>query len=261
MVGTRLRMMDNLVQIGKARPQVEKQADADLVTLTAAVEGIRCAGCVTTIETALGTLEGVQEASVNFADSTARVRYSPSVIQPQRLAEAVKTAGYRLIVPADLEGGAKPKEVSGSESGSLAEIVERSHQAELADYRRRFWVSAILTVPVAVLGMGHILPDLGVPHAVNFWVSLVLATPVVWWAGWPFHQGMWAALRHRRADMNTLISIGTLTAYLFSLAMTLAPEAMTPSGYQASVYYETAAMIVTLILAGRWMEALAKGKE
>src|SRR3972149_8061441 len=123
MVGTRLRMMDNLVQIGKARPQVEKQADADLVTLTAAVEGIRCAGCVTTIETALGTLEGVQEASVNFADSTARVRYSPSVIQPQRLAEAVKTAGYRLSVSADVGGAATLTEGSGREGGSLGEVV------------------------------------------------------------------------------------------------------------------------------------------
>jgi Cu+-exporting ATPase len=253
-------MMDDLVQIGKTRRLAEEETGPDFVTLTAAVEGIHCAGCVATIETALSTLAGVQEATVNFTDATARVRYSPSVIQPRRLAEAVKTAGYRLIVPADFEGGATLPEDPDHETGSLAEIVARSQQAELADYRRRFWASAILTLPVAVLGMGHILPDLGIPHAINFWVSLVLATPVVWWAGWPFHQGMWAALRHGRADMNTLISIGTLTAYLFSLAVTLAPVAMTPSGYQASVYYETAAMIVTLILAGRWMEALAKGK-
>jgi len=324
--------MGDLVQIGKTPREVEKQPDSDVASLTAAVDGIRCASCVATIEKALSAIDGVQEATVNYAAATAHVRYLPSVVTPQklaetvkdagykllmpaqeqtsatfpvvgmhcascvlavekalasvqgvakasvnlaestatvefggppplsRLAEAVKTAGYQLIVPAAGEGFASVGSDPRHEAASVTEIVERSQRAELVDYRRRFWLSAFLTVPVAMLGMGHFVPALAISHTVNFWVSLVLATPVVWWAGWPFHKGMWQALKHGRADMNTLISVGTLTAYFFSLAVTLAPGAMSPSGWQTSVYYETAAMIVTLILAGRWMEALAKGK-
>jgi Cu+-exporting ATPase len=191
------------------------------------------------------------ESSVNFADSTARVKYDVTKVTPHELTEAVRSAGYQLIVP-DESADAQPE--------NPAAIALRAQEQELTDYRRRFIIAAILTAPVMILGMSHMIPFMHLSHGAIAWVSLILATPVVWWAGWPFHTGMWNALKHGRADMNTLISVGTLVAYFFSLAVTLAPQALTPAGWAVAVYYETAAMIVTLILAGRWMEARAKGK-
>jgi len=215
------------------------------------VIGMHCAGCVRTVETTLAGVNGVSESSVNFADATVRIKYDAAKVTPRELAAAVKLAGYQLVVP---------EESSAAKQDNPAEIALRAQEQELADYRRRFIVSAALTIPVMFLSMGHMIAGVHFPPALVAWVSLALATPVVWWAGWPFHTGMWSALKHGRADMNTLISVGTLVAYFFSLAVTLAPEALTPAGWTVSVYYETAAMIVTLILAGRWMEARAKGK-
>ena len=224
--------------------------DSPESTATYPVVGMHCAGCVKAVESALAKVEGVSESSVNFADSTARVKFDSATVNPRILADAVRAAGYQLIVPDEK----LPKQPH------VAEIALRAQQEELENYRRRFIIAAVLTAPVMILGMGHMIPGFHVAHGVIAWVSLILATPVVWWAGWPFHSGMWNALKHGRADMNTLISIGTLVAYFFSLAVTIAPEALTPAGWTVAVYYETAAMIVTLILAGRWMEARAKGK-
>jgi len=230
----------------------------DLLETQGAVAGMHCASCVLTVEKALAGLPGVESAAVNLADQTARIRYRRGAVSPYQMMAAVKKAGYELaFVETGIESPAEP----GSTDESVAQIVEASQRTELADYRRRLWLSAPLTVGIILLGLRHMVGGvLVVPWHDNFWIALALATPIVLWAAWPFHKGTWAALEHGRADMNTLVSVGTSVAYLYSLAVTLFPMALTPAGREPAAYYETAAMIITLILAGRWMETRATGK-
>jgi Cu+-exporting ATPase len=137
--------------------------------------------------------------------------------------------------------------------------------AELRDMTRRLWVSAALTLPVLLLAMG---PMLGLPlpgwltHGGGHWVELVLATPVVLWGGWPFFVRAWQALRHRTANMFTLIALGTGAAWAFSVVATVAPE-LFPTGFRSEhgavpVYFEAAAVIVTLVLVGQVLELRAR---
>jgi Cu+-exporting ATPase len=230
----------------------------DLNEAQAAVTGMHCASCVLTVEKALKALPGVESAAVNLADQTARIRYRPGVVSPHQMIAAVKKAGYTLTIA---ETGTESPAAPTSTGASVAQMVEASRRTELADYRRRLWLSAPLTLGIILLGLRHMIGGvIVVPWHDNFWIALALATPIVLWAAWPFHKGTWAALKRGRADMNTLVSVGTSVAYLYSLAVTLFPMALTPAGREPAAYYETAAMIITLILAGRWMETRATGK-
>ncbi len=223
------------------------------------VLGMHCASCVRTVEKAIAAVPGVTSATVNLASSKATVAFDHEKVRPSDLADAVKDAGYTLVVPdaakmASHAGHSDPADHS-------AHLFEGAQAEEFADYRRRTLISASLTVGIMIVGLGHMLGGLfRVPWHGDPRLELLLCTPIVWWAALPFHRSTWAAARHFRTDMNTLISVGTLIAYTYSLVATLWPSALSTGGSQPPVYFETAAMIVTLILAGRWMEAGAKGK-
>jgi Cu+-exporting ATPase len=132
---------------------------------------------------------------------------------------------------------------------------------------RRFWIGLALTLPVFILEMGSHIPGLGlnaiVPPVISAWVQFALATPVVLWAGWPFFQRGWASLLHRRLNMFTLVSLGTATAYIYSLAATFVPSRF-PSGFRKMggipVYYEAAAVITVLVLLGQVLELRARAQ-
>jgi len=228
--------------------------------------GMHCASCAGRIETALGTAPGVAAASVNFATSRATVRFDPQATGPEALGRVVRALGYDVI-----EAG------PGTADGAAAELHTAETQFREAEYRQqqvRFVVALVLTLPLALFAMGgHLLPSLaGVfDFPGRHWLELALTTAVLFWAGREFFSGAWAAARHRLADMNTLVSLGTLSAYLFSVVATVAPEWLTvtagegghPAHAMASspgVYYEVAAIIVTLILMGRLLEARARSK-
>jgi Cu+-exporting ATPase len=144
--------------------------------------------------------------------------------------------------------------------------AEEPENPELVDMTRRFWVSAMLTLPLLVIAMGGMIPGLSTPrdgfHPLSAWVELALATPVVLWGGWPFFQRGWASLGNRHLNMFTLIALGTGVAYLYSVVATVAPEifpaAFRDSGGRVAVYFEAAAMIVTLVLVGQVMELRAR---
>ena len=142
--------------------------------------------------------------------------------------------------------------------------LEAEANPELIDMTRRFWIGAVLTLPLVVLAMGHMLPALAeaVPAQLSAWVQLVLATPVVLWAGWPFFQRGWASLVSRNLNMFTLIALGTGAAYAFSLAATLAPGIFPDTFRDAQgavgVYFEAAAVIVVLVLLGQVLELRAR---
>jgi Cu+-exporting ATPase len=209
------------------------------------ITGMTCASCANRIERKLNKLDGVT-ATVNYATEKASVEFDGAAVAPDQLLEAVEAAGYRAELPS-----AEPE----------APAEERPDEP----LRRRLILSGVLSLPVLLISM--------VP-AFQFdnwqWLALNLATPVVLWGGWPFHQAAWANLKHGTATMDTLVSLGVLAAWLWSLyalflgdagmpdmrmSFDLIPEAGTGSD---EIYLETASVVTTFILAGRYFEARAK---
>jgi Cu+-exporting ATPase len=192
------------------------------------IEGMTCASCASRVERGLNEVDGVT-ATVNFATERAAVEYDPGRVAPEQLVGAVAAAGYSAQLAPD-EPAVPPAEADEDATAPL---------------RRRLAISAVLTLPVLLLSM---------VSALQFdnweWLALALATPVVLWGGWPFHQATWTHLKHRAATMDTLITVGVLAAWLWSVYAVIAGDADT--------YLETASVITTFVLAGRYAEARAK---
>jgi Cu+-exporting ATPase len=217
--------------------------DVGTVTAEIPIEGIVCASCVRKIETALLELRGVIKASVNLATGRARVEYLPAETHISELRRTVESTGYKVLdLPADVE----------------SEDLERG--IRLKEYRRlklRFISGIILAIVIFVGSMPHWFP--WVPHFLkDFYLLWALATPVQFLIGWPFLRGAWKSFRHRAADMNTLVAVGTLSAYLYSAAATFFPGFFKLAGVAPAVYFDTSAFIIALILFGRLLEARAK---
>ena len=212
--------------------------------LVAPVRGMHCAACVGKVERALTSVSGVDQASVNLATEQATVSFDPDRTNVEALRAAVAAAGYELAEP---RAGAGP----------VDDAAQAEREAEQARQRTRLIVGAVLSVPVLLGGMAHLLP--WVPAVLqNPWVLLVLTTPVQFWVGWQFHRGFLHDLRYRSASMATLVSVGTSAAYFFSVAVTLWPHAFPPHG--AMTYYDVSAVVITLVVLGRWLEARARGR-
>ncbi len=212
------------------------------------LRGMSCASCANSIEQAILSVPGVVEGNVNFSSDRASVRYDPKQTNINIITQAVADIGYEAqVIPSDLA----PEDDSEN-------IRQRRQERDL---QRRVLIGATLTVLLVLGTLGHF--NLRLPGALaeleNPWVQLALATPVQFWVGREFHQSAWKAFRHRTADMNTLISLGTNIAFFYSLWITINPAYFTTQGLLAQVYYEVSAAIVTLTLLGRWLENRAKG--
>jgi P-type Cu+ transporter len=215
------------------------------------VTGMTCAACSARVERALGRVDGVLAASVNLATERASLRYLPDVAPLDRLVEAVREAGYDV-----LEQG---------ERQSRADAERERREAELHALRTSVIVAAALAVPIFALDMGAMMiPPLGawlhglIPMQSMAYLLFVLTTGVMFGPGLRFFQKGWPALVRRSPDMNSLVMIGTSAAYGYSVVATFTPWLL-PAG-TVHVYYEAAAVIVTLILVGRYFEAAAKGR-
>jgi Cu+-exporting ATPase len=210
-----------------------------------AIKDLRCASCVTFIEEALRATPGVLKASVNVASQEADVEYLPGVATLRSLRQAIESVGYRT--------GESP-------AGASPEDAERAgREAEFHELRQRFTVAGVLALAVLILTFGEFIPVLrAIPPQTNWIILFVLTTPVLFWSGSRFFVGAWSAFRHRTADMNTLIALGTGAAYLYSTVATVLPDLL-PQGLRA-VYFDTTAIIVALILMGQLLEARAKGQ-
>jgi Cu+-exporting ATPase len=216
-----------------------------LQRLTIPVGGMHCASCAANIERALRGVEGVVEAQVNFGTAKATVEYVPTQVEAGMLRQAIKDAGY------------EPLEVVEAQAGMDREQEARA--AEIRTLTRKFIVSLVLSLPIFLGSVGTFLS--WVPAWLQSpYVLLLLATPVQFWVGRQFYQGFWSALKHKTADMNTLIAIGTSAAYFYSVAVTLMPGLFARLGMGAHVYYDTAVIIITLIILGRLLEARARGR-
>jgi len=198
------------------------------------ISGMTCASCVSRVEQALSGVPGVISVNVNLASEKATVEY----IEGTELADlrrAVKEAGYE----------------PGAEAETLEDVTTAS-QREIKNIRNRFIVAAVLAAAIMTLMWTPAFA--GKPYLL--WA---LATPVQFWAGWRFYRGAWGALRHGTADMNTLIAVGTSAAYFYSVVAVISPGLFAAGG-EVHLYFDTSAMIVTLILLGRFLEARAKGQ-
>jgi P-type Cu+ transporter len=208
------------------------------------IGGMTCASCANRVERGLNELDGVT-ATVNYATEMATVDFDRAAVAPQLLVEAVRAAGYDAVLPSD--------------------TPDAGEVDETAPLRRRLILSALLAVPVLLLSM---IPALQFDNWQ--WLALQLTTPVVVWGAWPFHRAAWANLRHAAATMDTLISVGVLAAWLWSVyALFLGDAGMTgmamgfelipdPDERGDQIYLEVAAVVTVFILAGRYFEARAK---
>ncbi len=199
------------------------------------IKGMTCANCAQTIERALNRLEGVVRADVNFASERASVEYLPALVSLEEIKRAVVDVGYEVI------------EVAGEPEDAEA----KAREAEIARQRQLLIVGLIFTVPTFLLAM---TVDLGLLPDFEWrrYILLALTTPVQFYVGRQFYIGAWKALKNLSAGMDTLIAMGSSAAYFYSLAATFL--------IQGHLYYETAAVIVTLIVLGRYLEAKAKGR-
>jgi Cu+-exporting ATPase len=226
------------------------------------VTGMTCASCVRRVERALARVPGVQTASVNLATERASVVYDPAVADLGQLGAAVERAGYKLGAPAAAAGpatGAPPTATTGpapagAPPAEAPDAHERERQREIDDLRRKAFVS--LAAGLAMM-VAMYLP-LGISMDVLAPLLLIVATVVQFWAGRVFYQAAWAAAKHGTTNMNTLVAVGTSVAYGYSAFVTLWPGLAQRWGFPAHLYYETAVIIVALILLGRWLEARAK---
>jgi Cu+-exporting ATPase len=225
----------------------EATATAEAARIELAIEGMHCASCVARIEAALSEVDGVERANVNLASGRASV--SGRLLDAEAVARAVDGAGYS----ARLAGEAHPVSDRARLDAEEAE-QDRRQAAGLRALQGRF----VLAAAVGALLLGLTFAWSPLAERATMWLMLALATPVQLWAGWPFYAGAWKVGRHGSADMNTLIALGTSVAYVYSLLATVAPGAFAASGQPPDVYFDTAAVIIALILLGRLLEVRAR---
>jgi len=244
-------------------------------TCTIPVTGMTCAACSARIQRTLERTEGVAGANVNLMTGAATVTYDPAATSPERLVETIRSTGYGAELPLPEESGE-----------ALVDVQDQARAEEIADLTRKLALSLVAAVLAMVLSMplaeltGHGTPDplmrLMMPltdamRRAAPWIDrlgadqlryilLALTLPVIGWAGRHFFTRAWAAFRHHSADMNTLIAVGTGTAFVYSLAVTLAAGWFLARGIEPHVYYESVVWIIALILLGNLLEARAKGR-
>lgn len=209
------------------------------------IEGMTCAACANRIEKRLNKIEGVVSAPVNFALETVTVEYNPKEVTPKELKETVTKLGYRL----------EDKE-AGGQDGGLSQKEKEQRKLLI-----RLVFSAVLSFPLLWSMVSHFsftsfiwMPDI----LMNPWLQFALATPVQLIIGWPFYTGAYKALRNKSANMDVLVALGTTAAYAYSLYMTIV--SLGRNGHVEGLYYETSAILLTLILLGKFLEMKAKGR-
>lgn len=209
---------------------------------TFALKGMHCASCVLVIEEALSNVPGVAAAAVNLANTKATVTYDPAQVTDKHLADAVKNVGYEAILHA-----AREDEDAG----------KQEKQREMRELLLKSSVSLVLGA-VVLWGSFPGLMETAPALFTSFWFQLLLATPVQFWGGYDFYRATIPALRHRSANMDTLVTIGTTVAYLYSAFVVFAPEVVQAVGIEPMPYFDVSIIIIGLILLGRYFEARAK---
>lgn len=222
--------------------------------ISAPVEGMTCASCVARVEKSISKIEGIKNVSVNLATEKASFEIDAGLATLKQVEKAVEDAGYKI----DFSSTNKKTQTAPSE---IQSDKRTDYDKEL---KKDFLFAIILSIPIFLLNMGmmwdgfHNLIPLS-SEVINR-ILLVLTTPVVFISGKRFYKIFWKNLQHFTADMNSLVAIGTGSAFIFSTLITLFPEIFSDKGITSHVYFDSAAVIITLILMGRWLESKAKSK-
>ncbi len=242
------------INLKQLREAVEKSGyRVPTVKTTLGVEGMTCAACVGHVENSLKQLPGVSMAVVNLATERATVEYAPGMADMADFRRAVQSAGYRIV------------EDESQGLDSAVELERLSKTRELGELRRRLLFAASIGI-MLLLGTFELLPWVPPLMEWSFYPFLLwaLATPVQFWAGWSFYTSGLGALRHGAANMHTLIALGTSVAYGYSVVVVLlgalAPQVLSSRGISSAVFFDTAAIIIALILLGRYLEARARSR-
>ncbi|MBP5973033.1 copper-translocating P-type ATPase [Brasilonema sp. CT11] len=221
-------------------------------TLTLKLRGMSCASCARNVEQAILSVPGVIDSNVNFGTEQASVKYDPRKTSLEKIQQAVEDAGYSAY-------SLQEQEMLTGESD--AEKASRS--AEEQDLTRKIWVGGVVSI-ILVLGSLSMMTGLKLPlipaWLSNGWFQLVLTAPVQFWCGYRFYVNAWKAFKRHTATMDTLIALGTSAAFFYSLFATVFPNFLINQGLMPEVYYETAAVVITLILLGRLFENRAKSQ-
>jgi len=202
------------------------------------VSGMHCASCASSVESMLGAMDGIDQANVNFADESVLVNYDEAAVSEEKMKEAVQQIGYDLIL---------------EQKTDLKAEQEKENQ-KLQEARNKAVYAIAFSLPVFVISM--FLPEFPFRN----WIMFALVLPVITWFGREFFEIAWKQAKNFKANMDTLVALGTGAAFLFSLFNTLFPEYLQSRGITPHVYYEAAAVIISLILLGRYFEARAKSR-
>lgn len=208
------------------------------------IQGMTCAACSTRIEKGLNNLPGVNEAAINLALETGKISFNPNQTNPHDIVKKIQELGYDATFKNDAK----------------AEAIDYK-KADIQKKTRLFWISAILSLPLLWTMLGHFsfTSALYVPELLmNPFVQWALATPVQFWIGWMFYKGAYFALRNKSANMDVLVALGTSAAYFYSVYLVL-DSLQHGETHMLGLYFETSAVLITLILLGKVFEARAKG--
>ena len=220
-------------------------------TLTLKLRGMSCASCANNIDQAIRLVPGVIECNVNFGAEQATINYDQKRTDLKTIQTAIDAAGYSSYLPQE-------NILAGDDESQKA-----SKLAEDRELTRKVIVGGVIGI-IMFVGSIPMMTGLNVPFIPAFlhdyWVQLILTTPVQFWCGWTFYVNGWKALKHHTATMDTLMAVGTSAAYLYSLFVTLFPEFFIAQGLMPYVYYEVSVTVIALILLGRLLEHRARGK-
>ena len=216
------------------------------------LRGMSCASCANSIEEAIRNVPGVAECNVNFGAQLAAIKYNPQKTSIEDIQDTVEEAGYSSYSLQEQEM------VTGEDDTEKA-----ARKAESRDLLLKIIVSGIISI-ILIFGSLPMMTGLELPFIPawlhNPWLQLIFTAPVQFWCGYRFYIGMWKAFKRHAATMDTLIALGTSAAFFYSLFATIFPEFFLNQGLMPEVYYETAAVVITLILLGQWLENRAKGQ-
>jgi Cu+-exporting ATPase len=214
------------------------------------IEGMTCASCVNRIERFLQKTEGVETATVNLATEMATVRYLPDITGRDDLVGAVEAAGYDVRPPAPVDPVTGP--VSLLEELSADDVDRRREERSLLR-------QAVTSISVAIAIMvAMFVPQTTIPMETINWLALIPATIIQAWAGRRFYRAAWRAARHRTANMDTLVAVGTSAAWLYSVVVTFLPDVIHEAGLHPETYFDSSTIIIGLVLLGRWLEHRAR---
>jgi len=215
--------------------------------ITLKLRGMHCASCASTIESTTRAINGVHSSNVNFAIEEVTVEYNEKKTTPAAIQKAIQDIGYEAILPDQVN----------------EDTDKKARLTETQDLTRKVWVGGIISV-ILVIGSLSMMTGLSIaiiPEWLhNPWLQLVLALPIQVWGGSSFYVGAWKAFKNHTATMDTLIALGTLAAFSYSITVTLNPSFFISQGLQPEVYYEVSVVVITLILLGKLFENRAKGE-